>query len=54
MGPPFCKMTNVDQTITFNCSPFSHFVQEVNEIWYPGIAVVTFLRYQILLTFYAK
>ena len=27
-----------------------HSVQEVNEIWYPGRAIINRLRYRILLT----
>ena len=38
---------NFDQLLN---SPFHHFVQEVNEIWYPGRAVIKLLRYQISLT----
>ena len=41
---------NFDQTLTFNRSPFHHFVQKVNEIWYPGRAIIKPLRYQISLT----
>ena len=29
---------------TFNCSPFHHIVQEVDEIWYPGRAIIRLLR----------
>ena len=34
---------------TFNHSSFHHFVQEVNEIWYPGRDIIKLLRYQISL-----
>ena len=41
---------NFYEILSFNLSPFNHFVQEVNEIWYPGRAIVRLLRYQISLT----
>ena len=40
---------NFDQPLTFILLLFRHFVQEVNEIWYPGRASINLLRYQILL-----
>ena len=46
----FSKRDTFPQMLTFNRSPFRHFVQEVNEIWYPGRAIINLLRYQILLT----
>ena len=36
--------------LAFNCSPFHHSVQEVNEIWYPGRAIIRLPSYQISLT----
>ena len=36
--------------IQFSRLPFHYFVQEVNEIWYPGRTIINLLRYQILLT----
>ena len=58
MWPNFWKwnfpQNNFDQTLTFNHLPFGHFVQQVNEIWYPGRAIIVLLRYWILLTFFAK
>ena len=32
---------------TFNHMPFHHFVQEVNEIWYPKYTIIKLLIYQI-------
>ena len=29
---------NFDEMLNFSCLPFRHFVQKVNEIWYPGRA----------------
>ena len=37
--------------LTFNSSPFDHFVQAVNEIWYPGRAIIMCLRYSMLLSY---
>ena len=42
--------SNLDQKLTFNHSSFHHIVQEVNEIWYPGRAIINLLRYQMSLT----
>ena len=39
-----------DQTLTISRLLFHYFVQEANEIWYPGRAVIKLLRYQISLT----
>ena len=36
--------------LTFNCSPFHHFVEEDNGIWYPGRVIIKLLGYQIALT----
>ena len=38
-----------DQTLTFNRSSFRHFVQEVNEIWYPRRGIIKLVGYQISL-----
>ena len=38
-----------NQTLTYNHSPFYHFVQDISEIQYPGRAV-QLLRYQISMT----
>ena len=39
--------SNFDQMLTFNCSPFHHFVEEDNGIWYPGRVIIKLLGYQI-------
>ena len=42
---------NFDQMLMFNCALFNHFVQEVNEIWYPGRGIIiTLVGYEILFT----
>ena len=41
-----------NEMLTFNLLPFRHFLQEVNEIWYPGRAItcIKLLRYKISLS----
>ena len=41
---------NFDHMLTFNWSPFHHFIQEADEIWYPGRVIIKLLGYQISLT----
>ena len=48
MRPNFRRDT-FDQMLTFNRSPFHHCVPDVNDVWYPGRAIIKLLRYQILL-----
>ena len=45
---------NFDQLLVFNHLLFRHFIQEVNEIWYPWRASINLLRYQILLALCTK
>ena len=48
----FVAHNNIEQTLTFQHSLFTHFAQETNEIWYPGRPVNAPPKYQF--TFYIK
>ena len=39
-GRDALPQNNFDPMLTFSCSPFRHFEQEVNEIWYPGRSII--------------
>ena len=45
------SQNNFDLKLTYTCNylSFHHFVQEVNEIWYSGKAIIRLRRYQLSL-----